>query len=411
MNKKAIKIENTGFIESNKSLSNCKAYFADMHIHIGRDHNNKPVKITGAKKLTLTNILLEASRNKGIDLIGVIDCHVPSVQDEIRQLITDQVAVELPDGGIRFEKVTLLLGSEIELYDENCKGPIHILCFFPFLKQMASFTEWLSERMTNVNLSSQRYYGTAKALQYKVKELSGIFIPAHIFTPFKSLYGKGVGETLEEVFDPDLIDAVELGLSSDSVMANGIEELGKYTFLSNSDAHSLPKIAREYQEVFMEEPSFKEFTWALHQIDNRGISKNFGMNPKLGKYHNTVCKACLSPMTKSQEQCTNCGSTKKINGVKERIEELTTDQTMPMRPPYIHQVPLEYLPSLGPKTFTKLLEKFDTEMNIIHHVSMDQLKTVIPEKLASAIIDNRNGVLPIKPGGGGKYGSIIKDKS
>ena len=66
-----------------------KHYFADMHIHIGRDMENRPVKITGAKNLTLTNILKESSRNKGINLIGVIDCQVPNVQKEIRRLIEE----------------------------------------------------------------------------------------------------------------------------------------------------------------------------------------------------------------------------------------------------------------------------------------------------------------------------------
>lgn len=385
------------------------SYFADLHIHIGRDWSNKPVKITGAKNLTLTNILIEASRNKGIDLIGVIDCHVPAVQKEIKELIAEKAAFELKDGGIRFENVTLLLGTEIEIYDDNCHGPIHVLCFFPFLSKMADFTEWLSERMTNITLSSQRYYGSARDLQYKVKELSGLFIPAHIFTPFKSMYGKGVVRSLTEVFDPDLIDAVELGLSSDTMMANGIAEIAGYTFLSNSDAHSLPKIAREYQEIKMQEPSFKEFNWALQNIEERGIARNFGMNPMLGKYYHTVCKECLLPVVKG-ESCPNCGSMKKINGVKERIEELTTEQNSPERPPYIHQVPLDYLPTLGPKTFKKLLDRFETEMNIVHQVELEQLKEVVPEKLAQAIIDNRNGKLPIQPGGGGKYGSIIKDK-
>lgn len=102
-----------------------KTFYADLHIHIGRDHKNKPVKITGSKNLTLTNILAEASRNKGLDLIGIVDCHVPNVQEEITQLIKDKQAVELKEGGIQFESVTLLLGVELELYDQNCSGPIH----------------------------------------------------------------------------------------------------------------------------------------------------------------------------------------------------------------------------------------------------------------------------------------------
>src|SRR5690625_6569652 len=109
-------------------------YFVDLHIHVGRDIANKPVKIAASKNLTLTNILKESSRTKGIDLIGVIDCHAPNVQKEIRQLIKEKKAYELRDGGIKFEDITLLAGAEIEIYDEACLGPIHVLCFFPTLK-------------------------------------------------------------------------------------------------------------------------------------------------------------------------------------------------------------------------------------------------------------------------------------
>lgn len=384
-----------------------KAYFADLHIHIGRDMYNKPVKITGAKSLTLTNILMEASRNKGINLIGVIDCHAPNVQQEIIDLLHSGKASELTDGGIRFEEVTLLLGSEIEIYDENCQGPIHVLCYFPTLENIALFSEWLTTKMKNITLSSQRYYGTARELQYKVKELNGIFIPAHVFTPFKSLYGKGVRKSLREVFDPDLIDGIELGLSSDTYMADQIEELHSYTFVTNSDAHSLQKIGREYQLIEMNDASFKEFYWALHEIEGRKITKNYGMDPRLGKYHMTVCNECFTELSPDCMVCTNCGSKKIIKGVSDRIKELAnSNESHKKRPPYLYQVPLEYIPKLGPKTYQKLLDRFGTEMHVIHEASLEELLEIVPQSIAHSIISMRKGELRVKAGGGGKYGSI-----
>lgn len=387
------------------------SYYADMHIHIGRDMFGNPVKITGAKNLTLTNILKEASRRKGIDLIGVIDCHAPHVQQEIINLINENRAHELNDGGIQFENITLIPGSEIEIYDENCQGPIHVLCYFPTLMKAVSFSEWLVPKMKNINLSSQRYYGTGRELQYKVKELGGLFIPAHVFTPFKSLYGKGVKKSLREVLDPDHIDAIELGLSSDTFMADQIKELHDYPFVTNSDAHSLGKIAREYQQVSMREPSFKEFKQAIHQTDGRKIVKNFGMNPKLGKYHTTVCSQCFEPLSRDAGQCPACSSKKVIKGVSERILELkNADASSKNRPPYLYQVPLEYLPSLGPKTYKKLLTHFGTEMKVLHKISQEELEKVVPGKLAASIIQMRYGELPIKAGGGGKYGKVSLTK-
>lgn len=381
-------------------------YYADMHIHIGRDKYNKPVKITASKTLTIENILKEASRRKGIELIGVIDCQSPGVQEEIIDLINDNKAVELPDGGIRFEKVTLILGSEIEVYDDACQGPIHVLCYFPTIEKIQLFSKWLSERMKNISLSSQRYYGTAKELQYKVKELEGLFIPAHVFTPFKSLYGKGVIESLEEVLDPDLIDGIELGLSADTFMADQIKELHQYTYLTNSDSHSLPKIGREYQEMKLLEPSFKEFYYALHNAKGRHIVKNYGMNPELGKYHSTVCQNCMQAVPYKSETCPYCGSNKVISGVSDRINELKDNEEKLSRPPYIYQVPLEYLPGLGPKSFEKLLVQFETEMNIIHHASEADLKEYTKASIAEMIVQMRKGELKMLAGGGGKYGKV-----
>lgn len=385
------------------------AYFADMHIHIGRDIQHRPVKITASKNLTLTNILIEASRNKGIDLIGIIDSQVPSVQEELMELIRSGEAMELQDGGIRYKNVTLLLGCEMEVFDAYCQGPIHVLAYFPTIEHLKRFTNWLKTKMKNISLSSQRYYGTAKALQYKVKQLDGIFIPAHIFTPFKSLYGKGVKQFLHEVFDPKMIDAVELGLSCDTTMAEQIVELDPFVFLSNSDAHSLNKIAREYQTIKLKYPSFEEFYRALNRLDRREITANYGMNPKLGKYYTTVCSDCLRPISSQEPFCEACGSTKIIKGVAHRIQALSTrrKQAKSTRPPYYYQVPLEYIPTLGPKTLHQLLQHFGTEMNVIHNVPFTDLKHVVSDKIAHAIIQMREGKQVIDPGGGGIYGKVI----
>lgn len=385
-------------------------YYADLHIHIGRDMYGKPVKITGSKNLTLTNVLKEASRKKGIELIGVIDSHAPAVQEELKQLIESGQARELEEGGIQFEDVTLILGSEIEVYDEFSKGPIHTLNFFPTLEKMQMFTEWLVGKMKNITLSSQRYYGTGKELQYETKRLGGLFIPAHVFTPFKSLYGKGVNYSLTEVFDPDLIDGIELGLSSDTTMADQIEELHAYPFLTNSDAHSLAKIGREYQQIWMDSPSFKELSWALNNVDGRHIGSNFGMNPYLGKYYTTVCSQCFTKNEPTAKICIECGSKKIIKGVNDRIIELSTKSESPERPDYIYQVPLEYLPKLGPKTIEKLLTAFGSEMNVVHNATEAELLEIVPKQIVQMILDNREGKLNIQAGGGGKYGKIGKQK-
>ena len=43
------------------------------------------------------------------------------------------------------------------------------------------------------------------------------------------------------------------------------------------------------------------------------------------------------------------------------------------RPPYVYQVPLGFIPGVGGKTKDKLLENFETEMNIRHKLSKDDI--------------------------------------
>src|SRR5690606_15602234 len=74
-------------------------FYADFHIHIGRTENGKPVKISGSNNLTFFNIIKEAAERKGMDMIGIIDCHVPEVQIEMKRYMNKGWLEELPGGG------------------------------------------------------------------------------------------------------------------------------------------------------------------------------------------------------------------------------------------------------------------------------------------------------------------------
>ncbi|SFA97654.1 MULTISPECIES: endonuclease Q family protein [unclassified Bacillus (in: firmicutes)] len=384
-------------------------FYVDLHIHIGRTASGKPVKITGAKSLTFSNIIHHARDEKGLNMIGIIDSHSPEVMEEMEMLIANGQMEELAEGGLVYGDMSIILGSELEIYDESCQGPIHVLCYLPTLSKMKKFSHWLSQHMKNIQLSSQRVYISGKELQLKTKELEGLFIPAHVFTPFKSLYGKGVKKTLEEVFVPDLIDGIELGLSADTLMADSVNELHRYPYLSNSDAHSLGKIAREYQTIQMEKPTFHELKLALLEREGRGVAANYGLDPLLGKYHQTTCANCLKRFEESELRCSNCGGMKKVKGVASRIMELKNEMgQVRTRPPYIHQVPLDFIPGLGPKLLQRLLNHFGTEMAVLHEVPFEKMKEVIPEKVAQLIMKARIGQLNLAAGGGGKYGKVTE---
>lgn len=386
--------------------------FSDLHIHMGSTFEGQPVKISASKKLTLREIISTSTEKKGIQLIGIIDCHVPAVLTEIQAMIQSDVLAEHADGGLVSDKGCILMGSEIEIYDENCKGPIHVLVYLPYLKAMKHFSGWLSKRMTNRTLSSQRFYGSARELQEKTKELGGLFVIAHAFTPFKSLYGKGVEQSLTEVFDPEMpemIDAIELGLSANSQMADQLKELRTYPFLSNSDAHSLEKIGREYQLLQVEELSFKEFTYALQGREGREIVANYGLHPQLGKYYQTCCAKCGTVIEdQSSKRCSVCEKGRIVRGVSNRVAELSNSKCAlnDNRPPYVHHVPLDFIPGLGPITLDKLRYRYGTDMEIIHSTSREELDSLLPPKLVEQILGSRLGTVQIEAGGAGKYGKL-----
>ena len=390
--------------------------YADLHVHIGRSENGKPIKITAARSLNFANIAKECVQRKGINLVGIIDCASPYVIEDIENFLRTGEAFEIPEGGIIYQnKVCIILGSEIEtseINDDGKTGSAHNLCYFPTLKDIKAFSNEMKNYIKNITLSSQRASISAYQLIDIVKKYNGVLIPAHCFTPHKSFYGNCTS-SLKRIFKEkyDDIPAIELGLSSDTYLADKISELESKTFLTNSDAHSLPKIAREYNKMQLEDINFKEFLMALKNENGRKIVANYGLDPKLGKYHRTYCETCdkripgEAPVTK----CDTCDSKNITMGVYDRIEiikDKKETKSPENRPPYIYQIPLTFIPGVGGKTIDKLLDHFGTEMTILHKLSNDDIEAVVGEKIAKNIISAREGNMHIVEGGGGVYGKV-----
>lgn len=393
--------------------------FADLHVHIGRSESGKPIKITAARSLNFANIARECADRKGINIVGIIDCASPYVIEDIENFLKTGEAYEIKDGGIIYkDKVCILLGSEVETSEvsRNGKcGAAHNVCFFPHLEDIKAFSREMSTHITNITLSTQRSNVSGYELIDIVEKYNGILIPAHCFTPFKSYYGNCV-DKMKDIFKEkfDKIFAIELGLSADTMLADTISELEDKTFVTNSDAHSLPKIAREYNKMLVEDISFKEVVKALKGEDGRKVLCNYGLDPRLGKYHRTFCDECNQVIETKEpvSVCPKCGSQKVTFGVFDRIElikDKKESKSPANRPPYIYQVPLTFIPGLGAKTIDKLLDKFGTEMTILHKLSQDDLEAVMGEKVAKEIILAREGKMKLQAGGGGTYGKVAKE--
>ncbi|TET08621.1 MAG: TIGR00375 family protein [Candidatus Atribacteria bacterium] len=392
-----------------------KKYFMDFHVHIGRSNSGAPIKITASRDLTFSNIARECKYRKGIDIVGIVDCASPEVIDDISRLINNGDMKPLKEGGLIYQdKVTVILGSEIETKEKG-GGHSHQIAYFPYFEDIKEFSKALSLLVTNVSLSTQNCKISAQEAFQIINRIGGILIPAHAFTPHKSVYGNCV-RRLPEMFSRATlkkIPAIELGLSADTEIADKLKELAKYTFLTNSDAHSLPKIGREYNIIELEKANFKEILLALQRKEGRKITANYGLDPKLGRYHRTFCEICNYTATSNPPvySCGKCGSDKIVKGVFDRIVEIGDYQqsiSPSHRPPYYHQVPLEFVPGVGKKTLNKLFSYFGTEMNILHKASYQEISQVVGFEIAQNIILARKGLLKLSPGGGGRYGKVKK---
>jgi uncharacterized protein (TIGR00375 family) len=192
-------------------------------------------------------------------------------------------------------------------------------------------------------------------------------------------------------------------------MARGLSELEHVTLFSNSDAHSLPKIAREYNRLELTENSFAGLAKLVYEKQGQVIA-NYGLPPKVGKYHRTYCLVCEKIVEGEPPMlsCPRCGSQKVVTGVMDRLVSIADRELIHTPDPrYIYQVPLSSLPGIGPKMYKRLLEGFGTEMAVLHHASKEDLIRVAGEKAAQWILGSREGKLVFQEGGGGVYGRVV----
>ena len=122
-------------------------------------------------------------------MIGIIDCHSPEVIMEMESLISKkEISMSIQMVDLVFGDLTVIPGSELEIYDEQCQRTDSSALLFPNDDNYEEFSNWLSGHLKNIQLSSQRIYATGRELQKKVKELEGYLsrlmclLPLKVFT-------------------------------------------------------------------------------------------------------------------------------------------------------------------------------------------------------------------------------------
>ena len=255
---------------------------ADLHIH------SRYSRAT-AKSLNPENLWIAAQR-KGIGLLGTGDFTHPAWLDELEQKL-----VETGDGAYELRpELAAALGDEVP---GPCRAPVrfvlsgeistiykrhgvtrkvHSLILAPDFAAARRINERL-DRLGNITSDGRPILGldTRDLLELCLDEAPDvIFIPAHVWTPWFSLFGSKSGfDALEECFD-DLsghIHAMETGLSSDPPMNWRISALDRYNLISNSDAHSPAKLAREANLLDCE-PTYPALAQAINTPGGKGLA-------------------------------------------------------------------------------------------------------------------------------------------
>jgi len=403
-------------------------YIADLHIHSHFSRATSP-------DLVPEHLALWAQK-KGITVVGTGDATHPGWLAELQEKLVEaenglyQLKPDLQkaiQSRIPFScqaPARFLLSGEIScIYKRGGKTrKVHNLVLLPDFETALRLNERL-ERVGNIRSDGRPILGLdSRDLLEMVLGVSdrAFFIPAHIWTPWFSLFGSKSGfETIEECF-ADLtphIHALETGLSSDPPMNRCLTPLDDYLLVSNSDAHSPAKLGRE-ANVFNTPLDYDLLVEAMaHQ---RGFEGTIEFFPQEGKYHfdgHRKCQVRLHPRQTAAYEgiCPACGKPLTI-GVLHRIYTLSDRDTPKVSKAFYSLIPLPEILSeiLGCGASSKrvlslyeaLLEALGPELHILMAAPLEDIEKAGGPLLAEAIQRMRRDQVICEEGYDGEYGTI-----
>ncbi|MBU0531853.1 MAG: endonuclease Q family protein [Candidatus Uhrbacteria bacterium] len=397
-------------------------FIADWHIHSGYSR-------ACSKALTLPNIAKMCER-KGINIVAAPDWTHPAVFSDIENLLVEDRPgmYRLKDGS---SPTWFMMSTEVsQIYKKGgrCRR-IHNNILSPSIETSRKINQELERREFNLKSDGRPILGIDSEELYKIiKDIDErvIMIPAHAWTPWYSIFGSMSGfDSIEECFGSmtEYIYAVETGLSSDPRMNWHLSGLDKVVLVSNSDAHSLPKLGREANVFEIEEPSFSEFVRIFKEQDKEKFLYTIEFYPEEGMYHADGCRKCgfWCEPTETKKLGGICPKCKKpmVIGVWNRVIEIADrkfDELPTDRIPFKSIVPLDVIlaeaNNVKSTSSKKVIEQYDrlidelgSEFDILLEIPISEIKR-FDERVAEAIDRMRSGNIHIRPGYDGVYGEV-----
>lgn len=406
-------------------------FIADLHIH-------SPFSRATSPESTLAGLAAWA-RIKGIRVLGTGDFTHPGWFRRLREelepaepgLFRLRDASRLPQvlpGVTPTGEVRFLLSAEISsIYKRHgATRKVHNLLYVPDFDSASRINARLAA-IGNIESDGRPILGLdSRDLLEILLECApeGFLVPAHIWTPWFSLFGSRSGfNAVEECFG-DLtphVFALETGLSSDPEMNRLISGLDRFALISNSDCHSPSKIGRE-ANLFNTNCDFFALRDALKSNKRGSFLATVEFFPEEGKYHadgHRACRVCLEPQQSRelQNRCPVCKQPLTI-GVHHRVLELA-DRAQPLfapdAPAFYSLIPLpEVLGELlgvGPgakevqRRYAEVIARFGSEFNLLLQAELAEVTAFSP-LLGEALRRMRGGEVIRQPGYDGEFGVI-----
>jgi len=390
-------------------------FIADFHLH------SKYSRAT-SREMDVDHIA-QWAKWKGLNLVGTGDFTHHLWLSELKEKLKPK-----GNGLFIYQDVHFILTSEVNnIFSQGGRSHrVHNVIFAPSIEVVERINRSLSGFG---NLASDGRPIISLSCRDLLEELLSIsqdclLVPGHIWTPHFSLFGSNSGfDSIEECFGnlSREIYALETGLSSDPAMNWRLSRHDKLTFISNSDAHSPSRLARE-ANIFEGELDYKEIINTLKEKDQKKLVSTIEFFPQEGKYHfdgHRSCNLCLSPQEskKHNNVCPQCGGRLTI-GVMHRLDDLA-DREYGFEPegsiPFYNLIPLEEIiaESLGKsrgtetvsREYHRIISHYGNEIRLLLDIPSEDLNK-LPSQIKESILRVREGKVEICPGYDGVYGRI-----
>jgi len=407
-------------------------FIADLHIH-------SPYSRATSRESTLLGLAAWA-RVKGIRVVASGDFTHPAwfarLQEELEPSepglfrLRDETRIPspLPEAAPPAAPVRFLLSAEVSsIYKRHgVTRKVHNLLYVPDFAAAGRVNARLAA-IGNIASDGRPILGldSRDLLEILLEEAPGGFlVPAHIWTPWFSLFGSRSGfDSIEECFG-DLsphVFALETGLSSDPAMIRLISALDRFALISNSDCHSPRNMGRE-ANLFSTSLDFFSLRDAIRENRRETFRGTVEFFPEEGKYHadgHRACRVCLDPLEAKRLGllCPVCAKSLTV-GVEHRVRELA-DREVPLygpdAPGFTSLIPLpEVLGEIigagaGMKgvmhQYGRCIARFGSEFDLLLHAPTEEIRREAP-LLGEAVARIRSGRVIRSPGYDGQYGVI-----